>query len=353
VKNNIVYLMIAPMLDEHCNETCAGVMLKRKMKPTNNKLSVIMYTIIAVAIFCLYILIRETPIDPLHTVPNDIATRDIAAQLPDVLLTDRIVSTKSAFVIPEYKLIFFTFPKVACSEWKRMFMRMNDVPEWCIVRGINAHDPIVNKIQTLREYPTEIVSAMMTSPSWTKAAFVREPKERVLSAFLDKSVKEPYFAKYCCNKIKNSKMKKKCIAGQKDFKSFLFFVSTYPDECSDVHWEAQVDKIDDKWWPFINFIGYQSDLVNDAERLLKTVVSTRDAQNRNAWDRYGYTGWGASNCGVNRTYGFLEENSSAHKLDTGSRMREWYTAETEELVEQLWAVEWTEKSVHFPTIKLF
>ena len=33
-------------------------------------------------------------------------------EVPQVLPTDLIYQTRSAFVIPEYKLIFFTFPKV-------------------------------------------------------------------------------------------------------------------------------------------------------------------------------------------------------------------------------------------------
>lgn len=348
--------MTTPMQggNESCSESCAKMTRHSKTRSSNSKYSVVTWTVIAIAIFPLVVLLRQTSIDPLT---DDISTRDILpraqTKLPEVLPTDTIVSTRTSFVIPEYKLIFFTFPKVACSEWKRMFMRMDGVPEWCIVRGINAHDPKVNKIKSLKDYPTEIATAMMTSPSWTKAAFVREPKERVLSAFLDKSVKEDYFEQKCCHKIGDSKMKQKCIDGQLDFKSFLFFVSTYPKLCFDVHWEAQVDKIDDKWWPFINFMGYQSNLVDDAKKLLETITSTRDPMKRSAWTRYGMNGWGSSNCGANRTNGFLEENSSSHKLETGSRLREWYTAETEELVEQLWAVEWTEKSIHFPTIKLF
>jgi hypothetical protein len=103
----------------------------------------------------------------------------------------------NTFVIPEYKLIFFTFPKVACSEWKRMFMRMNGNPDWCS-RG-NIHAPEKNKIKTLRDYDPNIATAMMTSPAWTKAAIFREPKERMLSAFLD-TANNGYYIKRCCKK---------------------------------------------------------------------------------------------------------------------------------------------------------
>ena len=39
-------------------------------------------------------------------------------ETPVVLKDDFIYGVRTSFVIPEYKLIFFTFPKVACSEWK-------------------------------------------------------------------------------------------------------------------------------------------------------------------------------------------------------------------------------------------
>ncbi len=157
--------------------------------------------------------------------------------LPEVLPDDLIYkNARTVFVIPEYKLIFFTFPKVACSEWKRMFMRINGNENWCKIRGFDAHDPKNNKISILSDYSTEVATAMMTSPTWTRAAIVREPKERVLSAFLDKAVKEHYYLRKCCGKIPNEDDKKKCSDNEEDFKSFITFVNKYPKECFDVHW---------------------------------------------------------------------------------------------------------------------
>mmetsp|Transcript_19613 Transcript_19613/g.24733 ORF Transcript_19613/g.24733 Transcript_19613/m.24733 type:complete len:341 (-) Transcript_19613:211-1233(-) len=275
---------------------------------------------------------------------------------PEVLPDDLIYkSARTVFVIPEYKLIFFTFPKVACSEWKRMFMRINGNQNWCKIRGFDAHDPKNNKILTLSDYPTEIATAMMTSPKWTRAAIVREPKERVLSAFLDKAVKEHYYVKHCCEKIPDEDDKKTCIDNEKDFKSFITFVNKYPKECFDVHWEAQVAKIDSKWWSYIDFVGHQDNLVEDAKTLLKFLTSTKDdVPGRSAWERYGAKGWGNDNelC-EKRPNAFLVENSSTHKLDTGSRLMEWYTPETEKLVEKYWSVEWEQKVADFPKITLF
>jgi hypothetical protein len=232
---------------------------------------------------------------------------------------------------------------------------MNGNPDWCVIR--NPHKN--NKIKTLHDYPPEIATAMMTSPEWTKAAIVREPKERVLSAFLDKAVNTNYYVKNCCKRLPDENLKKQCIDDRKKFDSFLHFVTEYPRKCFDIHWEPQTAQIDSKWWPYIDVIGYQNNLLEDSRRILKMLHS----KNRNegeghhqlsAWDRYGMTGWGVHGDGCeNRTHAFLEENTSYHNYDTGSHLLEWYTAELEKLVEEKWAIEWQQERVTFPEIKLF
>jgi hypothetical protein len=276
---------------------------------------------------------------------------------PEILPHDRIYQSRSGYVVPEYKLIFFTFPKVACTEWKRMFMRMNGNPDWCS-RG-NTHSPKKNKIKTLKDYPPEIATAMMTSPEWTKAAILREPKERVLSAFLDKAVNNNYYVTKCCKKLPDENMKKQCIDNGKKFDYFLHFVTEYPKQCFDVHWEPQIAKIDSKWWPYIDVIGYQNNLLEDSRRILKMLYSENREEGEghhhsSAWDRYGLTGWGAPGDGCeDRPHTFLEENTSGHNYDTGSHLLEWYTAELEKLVEKKWAIEWQQEKVNFPGIKMF
>lgn len=279
---------------------------------------------------------------------------DRVKKIPEVLSSDIIYKSRTAFVIPEYKLIFFTFPKVACSEWKRMFMRMNGNPNWCKTRGFNAHDPKLNEIKLLREYEPEIATAMMTSSKWKRAAIVREPKERVLSAFLDKAVKEDYYVKKCCENLPSEKLVGECKENEKDFESFLKFVTDYPKECFDVHWEPQILKIDAKWWPYIDWIGHQDNLLHDSKDILKQLKSNRDEdEGRSAWDRYGVSGWGSEEGCEDRPNSFLQENTSTHNIDTGSKLMEWYTAKTEKMVEEKWAVEWNQKNVQFPEVHLF
>jgi len=86
-------------------------------------------------------------------------------------------------VIEEYNLIFFTIPKVACTEFKLLFHRMTgltyDLPANGQVHTIQ--NPNENMLKTLDDYPLWKAQEMMNNPEWTKAVFLREPKERVLS----------------------------------------------------------------------------------------------------------------------------------------------------------------------------
>lgn len=288
-----------------------------------------------------------------HITSHDPSNKMKTKNVPEVLEDDLIYNSRSVFVIPEYKLIFFTFPKVACSEWKRLFMRINGNPKWCITRGINAHNPKVNKLEVLGDYDIEVATAMMTSPAWTKAAIVREPKERVLSSFLDKAVKETYFISHCCEHLPDVE-KETCEENSKDFKSFLHYVTKYPKECFDVHWEPQVAKIDAKWWPYLDFIGYQNTLLDDSRTLLHMLTSTRDeVPGRTLYDRYGSSGWGPEEGCESRPHAFLEENTSSHNINTGSKLKEWYTPETERMVEKYWTMEWEQENIKFEKVQLF
>lgn len=108
----------------------------------------------------------------------------------------------------EHNLIFFTVPKVACTTFKFLFRRIAGVEDWDFQDGADAknlpHNPRFNNLKYLYHYSLEEASTMMTDPSWTKAIFVRDPKTRFLSAFLDKAVGNygSFIANFCCTEAK-------------------------------------------------------------------------------------------------------------------------------------------------------
>jgi hypothetical protein len=93
-------------------------------------------------------------------------------------------------VVKEYKLLFFSVPKVACTTFKFLFRRIQGVKDWDNQDSDYGlpHNPKYNNLKYLSDYSLQEASEMMTNPEWTKAIFVRDPKERFLSAFLDKGL---------------------------------------------------------------------------------------------------------------------------------------------------------------------
>jgi hypothetical protein len=104
-------------------------------------------------------------------------------------------------VLEKFKLIFFASAKFACTTWKQLFRRMMDLPDWNTEEYTNLlpWNPELNGLKDMYDYDQKTASEMMTSPNWTRAIFVRDPKDRFLSAYLDKAVNNPtYMQTKCC-----------------------------------------------------------------------------------------------------------------------------------------------------------
>jgi hypothetical protein len=107
----------------------------------------------------------------------------------------------SPVVIEKYKLIFFTTPKIGTTVFKQLFRRMMGFSDWPIDKDPNIpHNPLWNGLQYLYHYPPKKIQEFLTSPNWTRAVFVRDPKDRVLSAYLDKAIHQngTYLKRHCC-----------------------------------------------------------------------------------------------------------------------------------------------------------
>jgi len=93
---------------------------------------------------------------------------------------------KHILVVPKLKLIFCFIPKVACTQFNRL---MNDLNGMTHRLGENCgnHDPI---FASSVRYRHSIGNAwswdLMEDPSWTKAVFLRDPLERLVSAHRSK-----------------------------------------------------------------------------------------------------------------------------------------------------------------------
>ena len=271
--------------------------------------------------------------------------------LPVLKRTDLIYEPErwdNPLIVPEYKLVFFALPKVACTEWKLLFRRMYGLPEWPedkLPRDL--HNPVLNQLMYISNYTLEEAQEMLTSDEWTRAVFVREPKERVLSAFLNKVVKEKsFYIKKCCRSKYfhfDVDVEKKRCKRKKQEGDFAYFLNRTLD-CLNPHWDPQVNAIDEKWWNQMDFVGYMHHLADDAARLLKNIYSSKGTS---AWNDYGKDGWGSNGTA------FMVRNTARHATNAHNKLRKYYTPCTEKFVERNWRAEWEEDVLNFAPFKLF
>eukprot|EP01083_Nonionella_stella_P114720 339458_1 len=97
------------------------------------------------------------------------------------------------------------------------------------------------------------------------------------------------------------------------------------------HWLPQYHLIDQKWWPYINFIGYMDNATAGSEQLLRSLTSTKSGMN--AWDQYGTSGWGRD--GENAF--MARQENSYHSRNAKDKLRKQYDPCTEAYVEKHWA----------------
>jgi len=279
-----------------------------------------------------------------------VSHEDVELDANDIIYHKRNDKNFAPVVNEEYKVVFFMIAKCATSEWTRMFVRMMGSPNWC---AHWVHKPEVNRLKFLHDYPIDQAQEIMTSPDWTRALFVRNPKDRVLSAFLDKVINgSKHFVSHECHNYgkKGDNKQEDCIAYHRDFGFFLKNVTTV---LTNKHWMPMYDQIDEKWWPYINFIGKIQDLNEDATRLLKSIKSEKDGIS--AWDRWGTTGWGGDerNCEIKHTQSFLERNDARHETDAHEKLRKYYTPELEIFVEEQYKNDFNNPYFDFNPIELY
>ncbi|KAM6921927.1 carbohydrate sulfotransferase 14 [Xenentodon cancila] len=170
----------------------------------------------------------------------------------------------------EYRFLYCYVPKVACSNWKRVLKVLNGALESVKVNIKMDHRSDLLFLASLK--PEEI-SYRLTH--YFKFMFVREPMERLLSAYRNKFGEiESYQKKYgveIIRRYRKGRAKDAPVTG--DDVTFAEFVRYLLDE--------DVDHMNEHWMPMYNlcqpcaisydFIGSYEHLENDAEYVLQRI----------------------------------------------------------------------------------
>ena len=254
-------------------------------------------------------------------------------QEDDYIYRYRGIWDASPIVLEDHNLIFFSIPKAGCTTFKQLFRRMMGLPDWKIQDGSNMlpHNPFRNGLKYLYDYSPAKANEMMTSPLYTRAVFVRDPKMRFLSAFLDKSLSNngQYLRNKCCPGGK-------CIENAQTLEGFLQLAQS----CKDAHWMPQSERVDAKYWKYIDYIGHLETAEEDAKRLLQRI---------GAWEAYGKSGWGKHG-----NTSIFENPADAGDHATWSRWSvwKWYTQALERKVEDFYHEDYSSSMFNFTVTNL-
>ncbi|KAM3619603.1 uncharacterized protein V6R79_010738 [Siganus canaliculatus] len=170
----------------------------------------------------------------------------------------------------QYRFLYCYVPKVACSNWKRVLKVLNGALDSIHVKVKMNHQSDLLFLSSLK--PEEIRYRLK---HYFKFMFVREPMERLLSAYRNKFGEiQSYQKKYgveIIRRYRKGRAKDSSVTG--DDVTFAEFVRYLLDE--------DVERMNEHWMPMYNlcqpcavnydFIGSHENLENDAEFVLQRI----------------------------------------------------------------------------------
>ncbi|NXG48091.1 CHST9 sulfotransferase, partial [Psilopogon haemacephalus] len=178
------------------------------------------------------------------------------------------------YVEDRHKVLYCEVPKAGCSNWKRVLMVLNGLA--ASAHNISHHDVHYGKhLRRLDSYDLAGISRRLGT--YTKAIFVRDPMERLVSAFRDKfehpnSYYHPVFGRAIIRKYRRGAQEEALRTGSGvKFREFIqYLLDSHRPVGMDIHWE-QVSKLCHPCLIGYDFIGKFETLEEDANYFLQLV----------------------------------------------------------------------------------
>ncbi|XP_016315828.1 carbohydrate sulfotransferase 8-like [Sinocyclocheilus anshuiensis] len=178
------------------------------------------------------------------------------------------------YVEDHHKLLYCEVPKAGCSNWKRILMVLAGVAN--STREIN-HVAVHydNHLKRLDSFDHQGISKRLET--YTKVLFIREPMERLVSAFRDKfespnSYYHPVFGKPIISKYRVNASQTALKTGSGvTFREFIhYLLDVHRPVGMDIHWEA-ANQLCSPCHLHYDFIGKVETLEEDANFLLRKI----------------------------------------------------------------------------------
>lgn len=154
---------------------------------------------------------------------------------------------KHVIVDDQHSLLYCYVPKVACTNWKRVLMVLTGVAgslqDPLSIPANEAH--VAGNLRTLSEYSTSQINQRLRS--YLKFVFVREPFERLVSAYRNKftqSYNTAFHKRYGTKIVQRHRLNPRAEALQRGddvlFEEFVYYLldpATQREEPFNEHWE--------------------------------------------------------------------------------------------------------------------
>ena len=167
----------------------------------------------------------------------------------------------------EYKVIFCYIPKVACSQWKRVFLALDNRTD-----VDDVHDDKHLYKFLFNDYSDEDIKVRLQS--YFKFLFVREPRERLLSTYNDKFINKIWpremIESYKTKILERYKQDEpSCSSSEHEltFKKFIYYVSDVGFD-RNPHWRSYGPLCHPCYIEY-NFIGHFEDMPEEAPYILR------------------------------------------------------------------------------------
>ncbi|KAI6050812.1 carbohydrate sulfotransferase 9 isoform X2 [Marmota monax] len=193
------------------------------------------------------------------------------------------------YVEDKHKILYCEVPKAGCSNWKRILMVLNGLAS----SAFNiSHDAVHygKHLKTLDSFDLKGVYTRLNT--YTKAIFVRDPMERLVSAFRDKfehpnSYYHPVFGKAIIKKYRPNACEEALNNGSGvKFKEFVhYLLDSHRPVGMDIHWE----KVSKLCYPCLinyDFVGKFETLEEDANYFLQLIGAPKELKFPNFKDRH-------------------------------------------------------------------
>uniref|UniRef100_UPI00358E5514 carbohydrate sulfotransferase 8 n=1 Tax=Myxine glutinosa TaxID=7769 RepID=UPI00358E5514 len=201
---------------------------------------------------------------------NQVCARYRRGAAPPVTLASP-AHVSRLFVEERHHLLYCEIPKAGCTNWKRLLMVLSGrAPSTTAVLHTAAH--YANGLRRLDSYPRHEIERRLRT--YTKVLFVREPLERLVSAFRDKLQRPnpyygPLYGRAILARYRNNASRSALHSGTGvTFREFLrFLLDPHRPLAPDVHWEPAA-RLCHPCYITYDFIGHFEALASEADAFL-------------------------------------------------------------------------------------